>query len=126
MKKTDIDQFETLQGQLQSFAEDLNTLAKKSPNDLLNKFKLGLVNSVLQKANAFLGNTRKPFADFGQFDDPSLPSNSDVLIMVSQYLSAFEKLRTENITATSTGWYWVVEGQKDLSRRTAPPENLDR
>jgi hypothetical protein len=125
MKKKEIDEFELLQGQLQSFSDDLNTLAKKSPHDELNKFKLGLVNSVLQKANTFLGNTRKPFADFEQFEDASIPSNSDVLVMVSQYLSAFEKLRTENITWTSTGWFWVIDGERDSSRRTAPPKNLD-
>jgi hypothetical protein len=125
MKKREIDEFEILQGQLRSFSEDLNTLAKKSPNDLLNEFKLGLVNSVLQKANTFLGNTRKPFPDFEQFENAALPSNSDVLVMVSQYLSAFEKLRTENITRTSTSWFWVIDGERDSSRRTAPPKNLD-
>jgi hypothetical protein len=126
MKVKEIDEFETLHGQLQSFSEDLNTLAKKSPNDALNKFKLALVNSVLQKANTFLQMTRKPFADFQQFDEASIPSNSDVLVMVSQYLSAFEKLRTENIRWTSTGWLWEAEDDKEFSRRTAPPKILDR
>ena len=52
MKKTQIDEFETLQGQLQSFHDEMNGLVRKTPNDALNKFKLGLVNSILTKANA--------------------------------------------------------------------------
>jgi hypothetical protein len=59
MKKKEIDEFETLQGQLQAFHTEMNTLVKKSPKDALNKFKLGLVNSVLKKANTFLSKERQ-------------------------------------------------------------------
>jgi len=52
VKRKQIDEFEALQGQLQAFHEEMASLVKKSPNDALNKFKLGLVNSVLKKANA--------------------------------------------------------------------------
>jgi hypothetical protein len=120
LKKGQIDEFERLQGQLQSFYDEMNMLAKKSPNDALNKFKLRLVNSALVKANAFLGNERKPFDDFEQFDDTALPSTSDVLILVSQYLAAFEKLRAENIRTEGYGWYW--KGPDEIP--TAPPKKL--
>ena len=95
-------------------------LAKKSPNDALNKFKLTLVNSVLVKANTFLGNDNKPFSDFEQFDDTALPSTSDVLVLVSQYLAAFEKLRAENIRTDGADWYW--RGTEEIP--TAPPKKL--
>ena len=94
MKKKQIHEFETLNGQLDSFYTEMNTLAKKNPNEALNKFKLGLINSVLKKANAFLGKGRCPFPDFEQFDESAMPTISDFLVIVSQYLSAFEKLRT--------------------------------
>jgi len=120
VKKDRIDEFERLQGQLQSFYDEMNMLAKKSPNDALNKFKLTLVNSTLVKANAFLGNERKPFGDFEQFDDAALPSTSDVLVLLSQYLAAFEKLRAENIRTEGFGWYW--KGAEEIP--TAPPKKL--
>ncbi len=128
MKKKAIDEFEILQGQLQSFYLEMNALVKKSPNDALNKFKLGLVNSVLQKANTFLGETRKPFGDFGQFDEAAIPTTSDVLVMISQYLSAFEKLRTENIYLDYDTWYWSIDDARGgaMQMRTAPPKNLEK
>ena len=120
MKKKEIEEFERLQGQLQSFYDEMNMLAKKSPNDALNKFKLGLVNSVLVKANTFLGNDGKPFNDFEQFDDAALPSTSDVLVLLSQYLAAFEKLRAQNIRTDGITWYW--SGTEEIP--TAPPKKL--
>lgn len=119
MKKAQIEEFEALQGQLQAFYEEMNGLAKKNPNDPLNKFKLGLVNSVLKKANSFLGKARLPFAEFELFDDAAMPSTSDVLVILSQYLSAFEKLRAENIYL-SDAWYWA--GGDEIP--TAPPKKL--
>ena len=113
MKRKQIDEFETLQGQLQAFHEEMGALVKKSPNDALNKFKLGLVNSVLKKSNTLLGKNRLPFADFELFDEAALPSTSDVLVMISQYLSAFEKLRTENIRAGIGGWFWFIEDEPE-------------
>jgi hypothetical protein len=120
MNKKQIDQFEILQGQLQAFYNEMNTLAKKNPNDALNAFKLRLVNSVIEKANTFLGKEKKPFGDFEQFEDSAMASTSDVLVLVSLYLTAFEKLRVENIRTDGFQWYW--KGAEEV--RTAPPKNL--
>jgi hypothetical protein len=125
MKRNEIDEFETLQGQLQAFHTEMNTLVKKNPNDALNKFKLGLINSLLTKANAFLGEERLPFPDFEVFHDEVLPSTSDVLVIISQYLSAFEKLRTENIEQYLGSWYWMIDDEDAHSLRTPPPKNLE-
>jgi hypothetical protein len=124
MKKQEIDEFETLQGQLQAFHEEMSSLARKNPNDALNKFKLGLVNSVLKKTNSFLGSTRLPFADFESFDESIIPSTSDVLVILSQYLSAFEKLRAENVywDYDENGWCWKGGGKI----RTGPPKKIQK
>lgn len=127
MTKKEISTFEALQGQLQSFYQELTTLTKKSPNDGLNNFKLGLVNSVLKESNKFLGGSRRPFVGFEEFDDAVLPSNSDVLIIVSQYISAFEKLRADNAQyRLGGGWYWICsDDPKDKpSIRMAVPRKI--
>ena len=124
MKKEDIHAFETLLGPLQTFHIEMNTLVKKNPNDVLNKFKLGLVNSVLKKANTLLGNERRPFADFESFDEATLPSTSDVLIILSQYLSAFEKLRSENIHWDYDESRWCWSGGSKIP--TGPPKKLEK
>ena len=83
------------------FTEEMNTLAKKNPNDAVNKFKLGLVNSVLTKANSFLGKDRRPFGDFDCFDEAAMPSTSDVLVIISQYSLVPSRSFALNIYATT-------------------------
>jgi hypothetical protein len=85
MTRKQISTFEALQGQLQSFHQEFTTLTKKSPNDAVNKFKLGLANATLRDTNTFLGNSGRPFASFDQFNEESLPTNSDVLMIISQF-----------------------------------------
>lgn len=128
MKKKQINEFESLQGQLESFHQELTGLAKKNPNDALNKFKLGLVNSLLQAANIMLGKERKPFADFEKFDEAAMPSNSDVLLVLAQYLSAFEKLRSDNIVNQHGYYYWRAEDEPNdkFTIRTTPPKKLQK
>ncbi|HYT57211.1 MAG TPA: hypothetical protein VEQ38_21095 [Verrucomicrobiae bacterium] len=124
MKKKEIYEFETLQGQFQAFHTEMNTLVKKNPNDALNKFKLGLVNSVLKKANTILGKERQPFAEFESFDEATMPSTSDVLLIISQYISAFEKLRAENIYWDYDENRWCWRGGEKIP--TGPPKKLEK
>lgn len=48
MKKEDVERFEKVTGQLDGVYEEITSLSKKSPNDGVNKFKLRLVNKVLE------------------------------------------------------------------------------
>jgi hypothetical protein len=126
MNKKQVDTFETLNAQLKALYDEMQTLVKKSPNDGINKFKLHLINAVLRDVNSFLSESRKPIADFSEFNENDLPSNSDVLIVLSQYLSCLEKIRADNIvpdTYNDGEWYWVING-KTSDIRTAPPKKL--
>jgi hypothetical protein len=125
MNEKQIALFESLNSQLKGLYDEMQTLAKKNPNDAVNKFKLGLINSLIKRTNAFLKEDQKPFGDFGEFDEAELPSNSDVLIILSQYLSCLEKIRADNITIDLGDWYWLING-KQSNGRTAPPKNLGK
>ena len=57
LKRTQIDELEKLIGQLDSLHVELTTLAKKSPNDAVNNFKLRFVNTALDNCNKFLGKS---------------------------------------------------------------------
>lgn len=83
MKKEDIDKFEELQAQLKGLYDEMQALAKKSPNDALNKFKLGLIKIVIKDANAFLTALGHPLKYFQGFEEEILPSNSDVLLVLT-------------------------------------------
>lgn len=124
MNDDEINNFEAIQGQLSAFYTEVNTLVKKNPNDAVNKFKLGLVNSLLTKANDVLGAGRQPFEDFETFDEETIPTTSDVMVIIAQYLDAFEKLKTENVFQKGGLWYWLVDGEREISYRTTIPKKF--
>lgn len=131
MKENEIDKFEKTQNQLDGLHEEISALSKKSYTDALNPFKLKLVNQVLQSANGILGSVYKPFKDFESFNEEELPTNSDVTLVLSQYLNCMESLRVKKIFSkiewTSSGsvakiyWYW-----KGTEKETYPPKNIKK
>lgn len=127
MKRKDVEQFDKINGQLEGIYEEITSMSKKAPNDGVNKFKLRLVNKVLEEANSLLDNKHKPFDDFTIFDEDTLPSNSDVAFILAQYLNCMENLRAENIRQEdySVQWYWIIDG-KTSKEKTAPPKKLNR
>jgi len=122
-KRSDIDKFEKVDAQLNALHKELGVLSKKNPNDGINPFKLKLVNSVLEKANELLEKKYKPFSDFELFDLDDVPTNSDVVTILAQYLNCMEELRSDNIKTYAGGWVWYI-GNNKTAIRTAPPKKL--
>ena len=130
MKDKDIDIFEKTINQLEGLHIEISILSKKSQNDALNIFKLKLVNQVLLESNQIIGEDYKPFTDFKKFNEEDLPSNSDVALVLSQYLNCMESFREKNIISKvkysngridKTYWYW-----NDTERETYPPKNIKK
>jgi hypothetical protein len=103
--------YERLKQQLVQLYQDIGTLSKKAPDSPINKFKLGVINEKIATANKLLTNSFLPIEDFHLFDDSDLPSNSDVVLVLSQYLEALELWRTANIIRKESSWYWNTEGK---------------
>jgi hypothetical protein len=120
MKETEINTFEKVQTQLESLHSEISALTKKSQNDALNKFKLKFVNQALEEANVILGKEYKPFANYDKFDENDLPTNSDVTMILGQYLNCMEKLRADNIYQKLGSWYWRVNGKESYLRTSTP------
>ncbi|MDN4081282.1 hypothetical protein QYF52_25490 [Paenibacillus polymyxa] len=118
-----VSAFEKVQAQLQGLFDEVGTLSKKKPDDAINKFKLKFINPILAEANKLLTGDYKPFSDFEQFDEDSLPTNSDTVLILSQYLNCLEKLRADNIKPYSAYWFWMENGNK-TDIRTAPPKKI--
>lgn len=131
MTKEDVNKFEKVQSQIEGLLLEITNLAKKSPNDAVNKFKLKFINEILIEANTILGKAYKPLSSFEKFDEDDLPSNSDVSFILSQYLSCFEKLRSDNIYRKKGydgnkyfyEWYWLID-KAESSVKTAPPKKI--
>lgn len=131
MNTENIDEFKKILNQLEGLHEEISTLSKKSYTDALNNFKLKLVNQVLKRTNKLLGKEYKPFDNFEEFNEDDLPTNSDVTLVLSQYINCMESLREENISSkieyTTSGSvakiYWSWKGTK---LETYPPKNIKK
>lgn len=120
-----VDRLEKLIGQLASVHLEIAALAKKAPNDGVNSFKLNFVNAIIANCNEFFGNEYKPLPEFEVFNADDVPSNSDVTFIISQYIGAAEKYRTDNIKTEYTRWYYELpEGETPV--RTSEPKKLGK
>jgi hypothetical protein len=94
----DRTKFHKTQEQLEALYQEIGALSKKKPDDAVNKFKLGFVNRVLTEANTLLLAEYIPFPDFQLFDEDTLPTNSDIVLVLAQYLKCFERQELEHHT----------------------------
>lgn len=118
-----VDLLEKLVGKFENLHNELSTLVKKSPNDAVNQFKLKFINIILEESNSLLGNNYKPFSEFDAFDSDNVPSNSDVILIVSQYMSALEKFRSDHIVYKDFKWQYDLS-PKDGQIPTNMPSKL--
>jgi hypothetical protein len=101
---------------------EISELSKKRPNDPLNKFKLKFINATLDNLNNLLEDHR-PFEDFDRFDVDDLPSNSDVVVILSQYTAAVHRFRLDNTSDDGDDSTWIVRG-KDTDLVAGNPEDF--
>lgn len=68
---------------------ELRDLTKKSPKETLSPMKIKMLNRILEKICDFL--SKEPAIVFlDLIEEDSLPSTSDVLLLMSQYAGAIE------------------------------------
>ena len=115
MKAKDVDFFEKVKAQLDQLYNEVSVLSKSKPDNPLNKFKLIFINEKLGEANTILIGDFKPFKDFELLNVDELPSNSDVVMVLSQYLECLEAWRSANIHKIDYSWYWRIEGKEDIA-----------
>jgi hypothetical protein len=113
---TEFEKYEKIERQLHVFYKEISALSKKSSNDGVNKFKLGLINNCLRELNAAIG---PPLEGFEIFEESLLPSNSDVALILGQYVAAIYAFRVANTGPSSLhgGWFWMVDGEPSLKTR---------
>lgn len=110
--ESEVNEFLKTLMQLKDMKSEFLELSKKKPTDAVNKFKLKLVNVLIEKANALIDASNKPFDDFNRFDEDDLPNNSDVVLILSQYVSCMGKYGRDQVVLTSGTRYWVIDGKQ--------------
>lgn len=116
----DVERLEKLIGHLKALHSEISQLSKKSPSDAVNAFKLNLINKCLSFGNEVLGENYKPFDDFDAFDSDDVPSNSDVTMVIAQYLEEAERYRSDHVMVSNGSYFYRLNGEKS-SIRSAPP-----
>ena len=124
MKVKDVEVFEKLHLQIKGIYSELCVLSKKSPDGAINKFKLKFVNRLLIIANQILGEKYIPFSDFSKFNEDDIPTNSDVILIVSQYIRCLEMFKSENVTFKSGCCYWYLDDSKEEIETSDPDTSL--
>lgn len=123
--RMEVEKLEKLVGQLQGLHSEITVLAKKSPSDAVNKFKINLINRVIEAANEVLGSSYIPFDDFVGFDVDDVPSTSDVALVLAQYMEETERYRSDNIQRKHGEWVYLIDGEpSDI--RSGPPSKVGR
>jgi hypothetical protein len=106
---------------MRRLSTDFEALSKKAPDAPMSKFKLTVVNEKLGDANRFLVPPFKPIEGFELFDDPILPSNSDAVMVLNQYLTCLERWRSAHIYFDESNypkqWVWSVHGDSIPTER---------
>lgn len=132
MTEEQVHNFEKYQAQLDSLYQEISNLSKKKQDDGLNPFKLKLINKTLEEVNNILREQYRPFDDFIKFENEDIPTNSDVALILGQYLSCMEKLRADNIENKYGHWIWILEENANtyirdnmIEIRTSSPKKLN-
>ena len=108
--KEDIETLEKTIGQLNAIHREVSLLSKKSPGDAVNPFKLKMTNKVIEAANSVLGKDYKPIDEFDRFDEDEVPSTSDVVFVVAQYMEEIERFRTNHVVYHEYKWVYILDG----------------
>jgi hypothetical protein len=112
--------FEQTEAQLEGFYEEIGNISKKKPDDAINKFKLGFINQMLERANNLLAEKYRPFPDFVKFDPDALPTSSDVVTMLAQYLRSMDKFRKDHTYEKFSEYLWYVSDSHQKIRAKMP------
>jgi len=122
VKLKDIALFDRLRPQLSALLDELKELSKKKADAAISKFKLKLVNEKLAESNGLLGSGNKPFKDFDLLDVDNVPTTSDAVIVLSQYLEALETWRSARVffNEEDREWYWNNTEESSWVRAKPP------
>lgn len=123
--RSEVEALEKLIGQLQGLHSEISLLAKKSPSDAVNAFKLRLINNVVAAANDVLAPNYLPFGDFAAFDADDVPSTSDVALVLAQYMEEAERYRSNNVKYSEFKWCYIINDEvSDIE--SGPPTKVGK
>lgn len=115
--KAEVMKYIMLYDFLESAYVEMKDFSKKNPDAALNERKVKSLNRILKDIKEILAN--EPTASYMDIlDEDMLPSNSDVVLTMSQYRSALENYRKKYriYNSHSLEHYWHTSDGDILSK----------
>lgn len=105
-----IELYSTIYPLLKSVFTEIKEFSKKNQNDPINLSKVNIINRLLNKAKEILKDESSiEYLDILESDD--LPSMSDAVLILSQYISALNKFHSDHYKYDDTfGHAWDNPG----------------
>lgn len=105
----EVDQYYLLNPLINGIYYEFKELSKKKSETVLNVYKVKVVNRILEPIRKMLANEEViTFLDVLDQDD--LPTNSDVILILNQYLRALSMFYSRYYEDSSKGKYeWAVK-----------------
>jgi len=105
----EVTNFKMLNELAEAIYTEMKEFSKKKPDDILNPFKVKNINRVLSQLKNFL--KEEPTYDFlDLLDDETLPSNSDAILIISQFKASMNNYRKKY---TNDYHQWVTVENSD-------------
>jgi len=70
------------------------------------------LSRVISSANKLMGERYRPFGGFEGFERTEGTTNSDVVMMLAQYIKCMDQMRADNVYVNLGRWYWRVDGER--------------
>jgi hypothetical protein len=101
--------FLTISPLLKSAFNEVKEFSKKKQDEELNVKKVKMINRLLEKAKEILKD--EPTVDFLEIlDENELPTNSDAVLIMSQFISAMDKFHDDHYHYENNMLSWDNEG----------------
>lgn len=95
--------FDMLYPMIKSDLAEIRELSKKKQDEPLNSFKVKMLNKKLGQVKELL--REEPSIQYLELlDEETLPTNSDAVLMVSQFINAMTQFRDKYYTSDGSDW----------------------
>lgn len=108
--KEAVNQYELLNPLINGIYKEMQELSKKKPDSPLNTFKVKSINRVLQPVKEMLTEENTfSFLDILDVDD--IPTNSDVVLVLSQYIKSMNIFHEKyyGYNSRAGGYEWSIK-----------------
>ena len=93
---------------LESMRDEMKVLSSKKQDGVLNSLKVKMLNRVIGTARELL--VSEPTLEYlEELDEDMLPQNSDVVLILCQYIEALSQLRSKNQVYVNYNWVWKTQ-----------------